>query len=521
MRTIYSTDNPDDLTGFDKYLAYNGRDDCYTRELQDVLLAMHDKESTILYNLLMTLQAPACMLGMRGLRVDEDEALRLVEQLNNEVAEIQEIADDIVRKALGWNGINLQSDDQLQNAFYGPKNVPKCKLCNDTGQEHIGTYKTGKRKGQPKYRKCKAKHYRPGWELKPYLHHKEKRPTVEERAMAMLIKREGEDGDPGRLARCRLDAADKVKQRGSILAPRNPMGRYGFETRVGGPATLRFSSNKNPFDEGNNSQNVDKRLRSLFIADEGYDLYVRDFAKAESHTLAYLAEDDDYIEAHEGPYNTHVYVARLCFPELAWTGNPIKDREISNQYAPFGHRTYYDLAKIVQHGATRMGTAHFVNRTLRIGLGPSQEILDRFFGAFPVVRDYLNEFAAQVRNDPLVRVALTADTFRRKMLGRRNDPATAREAISHVLQSVVALICHISMWRIWNELDDKNLQPGQGNLELLLHGHDALMYQIKHGLGPKLDARAAELMSIPVKINGRVLTLKTDGSSGRTWKEAG
>lgn len=271
-----------------------------------------------------------------------------------------------------------------------------------------------------------------------------------------------------------------------------------------------------------NGQNYDKRLRSIIIPDDDYTFFRRDYRRAESHVLAYLAQDEMYIEAHEGVYDTHTLVARMVWEnELPWTGDPKADQKLADgTQFPLtkAKKSYRDIGKVVQHGLTRGATKVMLAREVGCSLAVGQSIIDGFFEKFSGVYNYMETFWENLKHDPILKIQCGEDVYEHQVIGRHWDPKEGREAISVVLQFYVALLTHMSMHRIWTQLDEKDLTPGVGPLQLLNHEHDALLYQIKTGY-EHLDNDVARLMTIPLTINNRVLTVPTDGKHGKNWKE--
>lgn len=97
--------------------------------------------------------------------------------------------------------------------------------------------------------------------------------------------------------------------------------------------TGRASSSKSPRKLGGNTQNKSERIRPVFIADPGYELANADLMQAESLDLAYEAECEPYIRAHDE--DLHTYVTRLIFPGLPWTGDMATDKQIAKTSPPW------------------------------------------------------------------------------------------------------------------------------------------------------------------------------------------
>src|SRR6266403_279501 len=103
---------------------------------------------------------------------------------------------------------------------------------------------------------------------------------------------------------------------------------------IAGTNTGRFSSSFSEFGTGGNLQNVEESLRSIFISDEGYKFAKFDAKSGESFIVGAiewnLFDDPRYLEACESG-DPHTAVARICWPNLGWTGSLEQDKSIAEQ----------------------------------------------------------------------------------------------------------------------------------------------------------------------------------------------
>lgn len=521
MLTITS---PHTLT--DAAIIYNARDVVATRMLVPKLDAEFSPAARWIYRFMMDLQRITIIIDSRGLLLDEARALAKYHSCLRRCETLNKWARRHVQHFLSptWE-FSIGSATQVKAALYGDSEVPVCPVCHGTGrvvtQEAICTptgevYKSGPRKGQPKLRelkersrKCTEKHAHPGYGLVPYVHHKTKKPTIIRPKLQLLVDREA--GTPAsRLARARLLYERYRKIISFLKAPRAPNGTFPFSTNVPGTKTLRFTTKKNLWGEGASVQNLDKKeIEPLLIPDPGYWLGSRDLSRAESHMLARLAQDEVYTQAHEGTYDTHVYVASLCWPNYPWTGDPAADLKLANTTYIHGKKLR-DMSKAVQHAIGRLGTKYAIARSAKTTLAFADEVLETFKAKFPKTIAYLNEFWYSLRHTDVLVVDFGVACWQFPVVGNPYDVETARQMISNVLQSGVWYVAAKGMRRCWHSIDSKSPKRGVGEFQLLRNKHDAFDYQIKHG-HEALDQVVEDALKVPLIIHGKPLIIPNEG----------
>jgi DNA polymerase-1 len=472
-----------------------------------------DELSQRVYDFERTLQNATMTVQLRGMRVDEDAAARGIGVLEEQAKKAEAAVRELANWHVGWEP-NIQSTPQLVNLLYGPKKVLTCKLCGGKGQYQDGHYKNG----NEKWVKCKEKHYFAGLGQPERKNRKTGNAAVGIEQLEAIMEQQKEDSAAYRMVEAILSHRDAKKQLDFLTARRSHDGRMRASFNVGATDTLRLSSSQNVFREGLNFQNVTKRRRNIFVPDPGYRMVNIDFAQGESHIVAYLSGDLNYIKVHTDPeWDTHTGVAKLVWPDADWPDDPHEARkmaEVKNFYRHFSRR---DLSKRIQHAMNYVGSKYTVSRTLHIPMREADEIIARYFSAFPGIKDWHTEVRRELRGTG----ALVAPPgYRRQFFDRLWDDSTAKQAVAHLPQSMLAVICHLAFYRIWRDLDNGDpMQPGTGDLELLAHGHDAVLAQVKEGREDLIKAMR-DLMYIDVPMpHRRTMRIGVDVEVGRNWRD--
>lgn len=453
--------------------AYNALDCCLTAGVYDALRKKLDPRNTgIVYDFERALQAPAMAMQIRGVRIDHKARNHAIKVLGHGM----ERTKRVLRATVGDPKFNPASPAQLKKALY-----------DDLG-------------AQKQYSKDEARKL-----------------TTNIDAMERIIKKSKRGEPANTVARGVLQYRNYQKQRSTLKSRLSHDGRMRCSFNVGATETGRWSSSANCFREGTNFQNITKRRRNIFIADEGYLLGNRDLSQAESMCVAFLSGDKNYIEAHLDPeVDTHVAVAKLIWPDAEWTGDPAEDLKLAKAPGFYRHFSRRDLSKRIQHGVNYVGSKFTVSRVLHIPQADAQELIDRYFEAFPGIHQWHETIRADLKRYGMLYTPLAR---KRQFFGRLWDDATVREAVAHVPQSMVGDICNTGLWRIWDELDDGDPSaPGTGNLEILMQGHDAVLFQFKKD---RLDlAQAtADCMAVEVEIKGKRMVIPTDLEIGTNWRD--
>lgn len=314
-------------------------------------------------------------------------------------------------------------------------------------------------------------------------------------------------------ARAILQHRDWAKQR-EIYTMRLHNGRARCTISVGSTETWRFSSTKSPMGDGRNLQNITKPRRIVFIPDPGFTLYQIDQRQAESMTVAYLCGDEGYINAHRSS-DTHVAVARICDPDLDWPPPGSREEaEFVRRPNYLRHWTLRDLYKSIQHALNYGGSAATVARRLHISEADAAVQVARYYSAFPGIPRWHQEVISQIKEEGVI---YYPGGYKRPVLGRRYDPATHRECIASFGQSIIAWINHTAFANIWHEFDGSFLAGDAGpDLQVLLHGHDAVLFQSRT---EDLARRAHALASSTIwPMPGGDMQVPWDFKAGTNWK---
>jgi DNA polymerase I-like protein with 3'-5' exonuclease and polymerase domains len=214
------------------------------------------------------------------------------------------------------------------------------------------------------------------------------------------------------------------------LEPGRPVLRCSFSPS--GTETGRLSSQSNPYGRGTNAQNLTDRVRQAIGAPDGYAILNLDLKTAESIAVGYLSGGGAYLEACQSG-DLHTAVTRMTWPDKPWTGRLADDKALAEQPG-YRHFTWRDMAKREGHASNYLGTPRTIAAVLSIPTALVEEFQRGYFQAFPEVREWQLEVIARIQRDGILVTPLSRE---RRFWGRPDDPATHREAVAFVPQSLV------------------------------------------------------------------------------------
>lgn len=458
---------------------YNGTDCCTTLELAESLYEdlADNPEATLAYEAMRSIQAAMCVVGWRGIKVDEVAAAKLRRQLEEENDRLASQLRGLAGRPLtGPKGSPVP--DRLKAWFYDELGIRPIKSEGKVSTDRTAMGRIAQRK-QP---------------TKGTVPHGEK-------SARLNTAKEG------------AELVERMRELGKdlgVLRSRRPDGRMHTSFKLG-PETFRAASSKDHRNNGTNLQNQKKELRSMYVADPGYEMFQADQERAESQTVAYLAGDEAYIRAHEEG-NSHVAVCRSVFPEYDWTGDEVQDQKLAKEYTlvtpHYGEKPLYDLGKRTQHGLNYMLTPHGLARGMGISIDQAKRVSRRYFEAFPNIKEWHHYVIEQVKRHQTIHAP---GGYKRQFFGRWWDEGTWKEAVAFLPQSLIAWTNHVAFVRCVRAESDLPL-------EVLGHGHDAVLGQARE----RIDLMPLLQTTWPVTdIHGttRHMTIDWEVKWGRNWEE--
>jgi DNA polymerase-1 len=163
------------------------------------------------------------------------------------------------------------------------------------------------------------------------------------------------------------------------------------------------------------------------------------------------------------------------------------------------------MCKKIGHGSNYGGKP----RTLAAQAHVEQDLIEdfqpKYFTAFPAHLRWHAYVDTQLRTHGYL-ISLTGR--KRYFWGRRDDPATLREAIAYDPQGSLADILNQGMLNVWRE----------NRCQLLMQIHDAILIQYPQEKEDEIIPLILDQLRYPIQLeNGREFTIPYDCATGWNW----
>lgn len=460
---VFDTTKPFPTSGTETLWVYNGLDCCITLEVFDHLIPQLDNITRGTYEFSKSLQAPILEMNMHGVLIDEVKRHELVQTYQKELDALSLNLSRIVSEGLGRPDFNWRSNAQLLDLFYSQLALAPIKKRNPKG---------------------------------------EYAPTVNREALEKL--RVYIYATP--IINHLLAMRDLGKRIGTLQTEIDPDGRIRTSYNIAGTTTGRLSSAFSDFGTGTNLQNIEQRLRRIFIADPGWKFANIDLKSGDSFGVGMilydLFSDSKYLDACESG-DIHTSVARLAWHDVPWTGDIKKDRALAESIMGYRDLSLRDLSKKLGHGTNYYGKPHTMARHTKLPTNVIQDFQTRYFAQFPLQR-----WHGHVQSTLLTQGYLVTLLGRKRwFFGRRNDDQTLREAIAYEPQSITSDTINGGMLELW-----------RANVcQLLLQVHDSVLVQYREDLEDDLLPKILKLVERPIRVRDRVVTIPAEAKIGWNW----
>jgi DNA polymerase-1 len=451
--------DPKSLSDFEREMTYNGLDCCITNEVYEAIkfsgneIGSHEHAT---YEFSKSLQGPVLEMNLRGVRIDQSRKLQVIDEYFEQLEILEANLERIVLEGVGMPHFNWRSNPDLQELFYNRLQIPPIR--------------------------------------------KHGRPTVDRNALEKM-----EAYTVAKVIISHMSAMREIaKKIGVLKTDIDSDGRMRTSYNIAGTDTGRFSSSYSEYGTGGNLQNIEESLRSIFISDKGMKFAKFDAKSGESYVVGAIEwnifGDSLYLDAVDSG-DVHTAVARICWPELPWTGNFAQDKDVAES-PYYRHYTYRFMCKKLGHGSNYGGQPATLAQQSKLPIGVVRGFQPKYFTAFPAHERWQGWVANQLWTKGYL---ISLMGRKRWFMGRRNDPDTIRAAIAFDPQGSLADIVNTAMLNIWRN------QTAQ----LMMQDHDALTFQYPEHLEEEILPKLRSQLIVPIKLaNGRMLEIPYDCQVG-------
>lgn len=484
IQTANISDPMKDLSSQDdRDWIYNGLDCCVTLEVLDVIKPMLTNTTRSTYEFSKSMMAPILDMTMAGLRVDLEARDRVLSLYREQITTIADQLTTILTDGLNLKNVNWRSPAQLKKIFYEILGCKEIKKRNTHGK----MVATVNREALER--------------LEDYFY-----------AMPICIRL--------------LALRDIDKKRQFLETQLDPDNRIRTNFNIAGTNTGRLASSLSDFGTGTNLQNVDRDLRSVFVADPGMKFANIDLEQADARNVGAICWElfyEKYGEAYAGAYlnacesgDLHTTVCSMAWNELPWTNDPKANRKIADQIA-YRNLSYRDLAKKLGHGTNYFGTPPTMAKHSKVQRETIELFQEKYFKAFPAIGRPHRGMNLDTRQSWHKWVEMQIKTTQqittlygreRLFFGLPTDQATLREAIAFAPQSMTAEQINIGILNIW-----------RANIcQLLVQVHDSILVQYPEEREDEIIPQLMKLIRAPLTLQGgREFCVPADCKTGWNW----
>jgi uracil-DNA glycosylase family 4 len=323
-----------------------------------------------------------------------------------------------------------------------------------------------------------------------------------------------------------------VRETLSITADEDGRVRCGYSLEA---ETGRVRCYTSPTGSGANLQTIQKALRHLYVADEGYDFFQCDLEGADGWTVAaYSLKLGDSTMWDD--YKAGMKPAKLI-ALMYWLGPQVNsfDREelkwLHDNVFPIVHKLagewLYLGCKRVQHGSSYgMGPPTMCLNILRDSFKESgtpiymeqrvaKQLQQLFFTRYPGVQSWQRWCETKLKAEGSL---TTASGQKRLFFGRRfgenND--TYKKFLAHAPQSNTTWVTNSAALNLWNDPQNRR-EDGSLIIEPLHQVHDALCGQWPTPVRSWARGKLKEYFNITLNIEGIQVQIPFDGAYGTSW----
>jgi DNA polymerase-1 len=240
------------------------------------------------------------------------------------------------------------------------------------------------------------------------------------------------------------------------------------------------------------------RIRSAFVAEEGWQLVSADYSQIELRVLAHMSGDPRLIEAFTRNEDIHSRTAQEIFG------------------VPAGLQTHEHrrMAKAINYGVIYGLSAFGLAGRTGTSKTEAQQYIDAYFERYGKVKDFLDGLVEEARQSGRVRTLFgrlrPIPEINSKDVAARNR--AEREAMNTPLQGTAADLLKLAMVKVQARLHGEKLRT-----RMILTVHDELVFEAP---ADELE-RAREIVRAEMEgAYPMLVPLRVDLGVGRNWKEA-
>jgi len=271
-------------------------------------------------------------------------------------------------------------------------------------------------------------------------------------------------------------------------------GRVHTSFNQTGTATGRLSSSDPNLQNIPSRHQVGVDIRRAFVAPQGKAFLAADYSQVELRVLAHFSGDQALQEDFRRGEDLHRRTAARLFG--------VNEDQVDDRMRAQAKRVNFGIV----YGISPYGLA----RDLGLSQEQAKGLIDRFFGAYPSVKQYLDRLVAQGKQRGY---ATTLLGRRRQLSGSRADRRVRgydeRNAVNTPIQGSAADVMKLAMLEL-HALSKRGQLPG----DMVLQVHDSLVFEVEGGEVDRVGKQVQRTMEGVVELD---VPLDVEIKVGRSW----
>jgi uracil-DNA glycosylase family 4 len=308
-----------------------------------------------------------------------------------------------------------------------------------------------------------------------------------------------------------LKQKEILQEQNFLKSQAAPDGRMRTVLSVSGTETGRLASRTPPCGFGTNFQNVKNRLRQIFIADEGMDLYAVDSSQAEARVVAVLAQQWDLVDLLQGDLDVHWETAKRIFKlptALVYDATNVEH-----------YRMRYISKRVIHASNYGMSWYRFKQMLLTdagidLTKQEAEALLEAYHKIYPNIRRVFHQgVVRKLRVDRELHTCFgRGRIFYDRWPTSKSGGELFRKAYAYVPQSTVGdLVNHALVdFHDWSKTTMDRVQ-------VLHQNHDEILYQSMPSMARAAGQKVQELMTRTMVLEGYELSIPVEFMKGKNW----
>ncbi|MDO6461615.1 DNA polymerase I [Granulosicoccaceae sp. 1_MG-2023] len=241
-----------------------------------------------------------------------------------------------------------------------------------------------------------------------------------------------------------------------------------------------------------------RKIRSAFVAPEGYRIMAADYSQIELRIMAHLSGDEGLLQAFRDDRDVHAATAAEVFGVDADAVDADQRR----------------AAKAINFGLIYGMSAFGLAKQLGVTRPEAQSYIDLYFARYPGVRDYMDQTRVLAAERGYVETVFGRRLYLPEIKSRnaQRRQYAERTAINAPMQGTAADIIKRAMLLV-----DERLRGKEKDARMIMQVHDELVFEVREDVLEEIRSDITAIMCGAAELE---VPLLVEAGVGDNWEEA-